>query len=1323
MPNIVELPDDLLLKIHDSLTPGDGSSLASTQKQFSDLHKDPSLWKNKLERHFPHVFKALPDQKPIDWRAKYQAVYAEEYKSLTPQQRRLFSLVKEGDIQQLKTELESKETDSKAPESKEARTPPILQLLDLADRRGYSLFDWILAQKNQQLLDYFYQRLIYPYYQAHGGGAAADPTGNRRNELYWALMCRQDASYIQALLEQGYDTSAVYFPNAQRPYQLIHIAAEQGYLNVVQYLVQRSPALARAINDPSVGTPLYLAAKHGHATIVEWLLNNGATVVTEDGRDDMESRGDAFYFPIHAASYFGHLDVVKVLLRYHPHLINTLALDSTPLCSAIRAGHLHLVEYLLESKRNPQAITTPEEKTNYYEYPMIRALLLMDKAHLRDRGKALVAILLKHQVAIPVDHTAFTTNYLKCLYEATIRTGRLDFVQILFDQYPQLLPRSTQFGNNTSHALFSAVEAGHLDIVQYLLKKRGTNSQLWNDHHALSIAITNGRDDIAEALILAGITGGSRTAEVLQLAVKKQRSCLVKIILKQKPELALELQDDPYILSGALKNGDDEIAETLILAGITGGSETTNMLKLAVEKRRSHLVDLILRQKPSLAQAALFYAIQAGDAKEVKRLVDQKAIPLECTNQNKDTPLSYALEKGKIDIAEDFIQQGASIPAAILGAAASGNLRFIERALELDPCALERKDEYGQTALLWAASKGHLEVVKLLHEKGANPCAATDNTAVIQSTKDSVKRLTAAGSDHWSELPTQEIWLKFYQTFNGCTSLHWAIANKHTEVVRYLAFNAPKLLEIPEANGNTPLMCTYANKQPELFDILIQAGAQRTDILMAAEKGDLTWIKTEIKKNKALLECTDSFEQTPLLWAAAKGHVELCQFLLNEGATFLNVASTRESHKDHGKTPLYWAAERKHHQVVALLLKKAGPSALIALGARHSEDIPIKHVAEAVVCLAQKRLLSDRIVDILSACDERAIKLAKAITFSDKEKLQLGIVISIISANDEQTLELANILTQAKDPDHETLRLCLSFFSQEEQVNYCRELLNTAYARYRFKMDIARLQQRFPQIVVPEYVRQYCEHEVSEDKTLYRPKDSLTHSFTFVENIGRREMDRKVSSMPSEMKHPPPQTAEQELERAQSILKLLQDIKREIKNNHGNSQEIEDTLQSRITSLEIFYNSLQSLQQVGTLPHPYKQRVAQYAGIGIFGGTPLTLLARAFIPSDNLDATFKKAIPNFCNSSELKFSLPLLFGAAAIALLFFAYAHYLQETEKLPLEEKTAQLAQNNASHLQFLQTCATEKAYESAHNRIATFLESVNVSSPRNSTFVGGVI
>lgn len=116
------------------------------------------------------------------------------------------------------------------------------------------------------------------------------------------------------------------------------IAAKQGHLNIIQYLVENGIDINISTYE---GSMLTLASKLGHCDIIDYLLSKNADVNHKDYEN---------HTPLAVACYTGNIDVIDRLLAtnkceidvrigYHP--------DITPLMLAIRYEHLDVVDRLL----------------------------------------------------------------------------------------------------------------------------------------------------------------------------------------------------------------------------------------------------------------------------------------------------------------------------------------------------------------------------------------------------------------------------------------------------------------------------------------------------------------------------------------------------------------------------------------------------------------------------------------------------------------------------------------------------------------------------------------------------------------------------------------------------------------------------------------------------------------------------------------------------------------------------------------------------------------------------------------------------------------
>jgi ankyrin repeat protein len=104
--------------------------------------------------------------------------------------------------------------------------------------------------------------------------------------------------------------------------------------------------------------------------------------------------------------------------------------------------------------------------------------------------------------------------------------------------------------------------------------------------------------------------------------------------------------------------------------------------------------------------------------------------------------------------------------------------------------------------------------------------------------------------------------------------------------------------------------------------LIVNCGVYAAEIHEAAENGDLETVKRLISQNPALLEAPDREGKTPLHYAAAKGHLNVVEFLVSKGA---NVNARNSS----GATPLYLAKGFGRKEVVEFLTKHGGSAEII----------------------------------------------------------------------------------------------------------------------------------------------------------------------------------------------------------------------------------------------------------------------------------------------------------------------------------------------------------------------------------------------------------
>src|SRR5918994_3292136 len=146
----------------------------------------------------------------------------------------------------------------------------------------------------------------------------------------------------------------------------------------------------------------------------------------------------------------------------------------------------------------------------------------------------------------------------------------------------------------------------------------------------------------------------------------------------------------------------------------------------AVERRDAVAVDRLLAGKSDVNAAqpdgatALHWAAHWDDLPLVARLIASGA-RVNAANDHGVTPLGLAAENRNVAIAYALLSSGADANAAaasgetvLMTAARSGALAVVDALLLRGADVNAREASHGQTALMWAVSRGHADVVQRL---------------------------------------------------------------------------------------------------------------------------------------------------------------------------------------------------------------------------------------------------------------------------------------------------------------------------------------------------------------------------------------------------------------------------------------------------------------------------------------------------------------------------------------------------------------------------------------------------------------------------------
>lgn len=191
-----------------------------------------------------------------------------------------------------------------------------------------------------------------------------------------------------------------------------------------------------------------------------------------------------------------------------------------------------------------------------------------------------------------------------------------------------------------------------------------------------------------------------------------------------------------------------------------------------------------------------------------------------------------------------------------------------------------QKDSLGRTALHYASSKGHLQLIRQMQD---------------------------------AENETRDV---FWES-----ALHLATQNGHVSAVKLLIELNAGIESVDGGYSALHLACRYGHES--LVDLLLDKGANletktffaSTALHLAAESGQQVCVEKLIDRG-AEVDVQDNNGFTPLHLAARRGFLEIARTLLAHGAQ----KNRRCYKKFNEKTPLHFAAEAGYTSIIKILL-------------------------------------------------------------------------------------------------------------------------------------------------------------------------------------------------------------------------------------------------------------------------------------------------------------------------------------------------------------------------------------------------------------------
>jgi ankyrin repeat protein len=320
------------------------------------------------------------------------------------------------------------------------------------------------------------------------------------------------------------------------------------------------------------------------------------------------------------------------------------------------------------------------------------------------------------------------------------------------------------------------------------------------------------------------------------------------------------------------------------------------------------------------------YVLTEGDGKTcmVREQGSTKAMTAPCDSDDHPyTPLQLQFAS-----AAD-IKTMSSAGARMIGAASDGDKKAIQAMLASGDVDVNVRDWDELTALIPAASAGHLDICKLLIKEGIDVNAKDKDgiTALMEASIMGQMKIVVFLLENGAEVDGAA---------NSEVTALWLAASEGQSDVMKLLLDKGADATNTRVDGISALMTASVGGHDNAVKMLLANGADPTiadkdgltPLMNAAESGNVSVLKliAEHVKDPSYLNSLSSTGFNAIIIAAAHGHAAAMEYLLEAGAD-VNGAS------DNQVTALMYAAASNHLDAMKVLLGEKGKA---DVDARHT---------------------------------------------------------------------------------------------------------------------------------------------------------------------------------------------------------------------------------------------------------------------------------------------------------------------------------------------------------------------------------------------------
>ncbi|XP_063885899.1 serine/threonine-protein phosphatase 6 regulatory ankyrin repeat subunit C-like isoform X3 [Scylla paramamosain] len=517
-----------------------------------------------------------------------------------------------------------------------ARTMSGLTALHLAAMKGYNDLVWSLITQHHSQKDALTLKKQTPLHLAAEAGqlevcdtllqlgADTNATNDAGQKAVHVAAMRNNSEVVKLFLK----TSPELVTTADKDGNTCaHIAAQQGSVDVVRELMRHNRGVViNGKNRVGESTPLHLAAEGGHATLVKFLVENGASPKAENGMG---------FTAVHLAARYGHSQVLDTLREVTSLRIVSKKLGLYALHVAAHYGQPEMVRDLLAHIPATIKSEPPILSGSRPFLPDLGAEADLTPLHLaaHEGNEGVVRILLNIP-GVQADGTSRLNSYIP-LHLACIG-GHTSVVGLLLSKSAKQVSKVDKRGRTGLHL---AAMRGHYHLVALLM---GQGAELGaKDRDGLTplhYCARAGHLEVVKLLVDAGASPMDKSIEgktPIVLAVASEHVDVYNYLINKKHDSYKLLEDKKYVHDLTLmskKHNHSPLEEFILLspAPIDLATKLAHTLLILSEKEKESSRDLLDASLFSEALATELVAISAASSSPglILRAVDNRNIVL-----------------------------------------------------------------------------------------------------------------------------------------------------------------------------------------------------------------------------------------------------------------------------------------------------------------------------------------------------------------------------------------------------------------------------------------------------------------------------------------------------------------------------------------------------------------------------------------------------------------------------------------------------------------------------------------------------------------------